>query len=244
MNKGVALVTGASRGIGKAVAIELASQGYEVLLNYQSNDTAANETLKEIVEGGGRAELLKFDVTSEESTNTAIEGWQDANKHKTILILVNNAGIRKDNLMLWQTAEDWSSVININLNGFFNVTKAVLKGMMMKKYGRIINMSSLSGIKGMQGQTNYAASKGGLNAATKSLALELARKNITVNAVAPGFIKTDMTSELNESDLQKLIPMQRFGSAEEVASLVAYLASPKASYITGEIISINGGLYT
>jgi len=244
MKGSAALVTGGSRGIGRAIAIHLAKKGYEVLINYQSNDSAAEETLGTIKQSGGSASLLKFDVTSEESTNAAIENWQNSNPDKTILVLVNNAGIRKDNLLLWQTADDWSSVININLNGFFNVTKAVLKGMMMKKFGRVINISSLSGLKGMQGQANYAASKGGLNAATKSLALEVARKNITVNAIAPGFIKTDMTAELNEGELEQMIPMKRFGTAEEVASLVGFLASEECSYITGEVISINGGLYT
>jgi 3-oxoacyl-[acyl-carrier protein] reductase len=244
MSKGVALVTGASRGIGKAIAIALCKNGYEVLINYTSNDAAAESTLKELTESGGKAELLKFNVADETDTFKVIEEWQNRNKEKHISVLINNAGIRKDNLLLWQTMEDWSSVINVSLNGFFNVTRAVLKGMMMKKFGRIINISSLSGIKGMAGQTNYAATKGGLNAATKSLALEVARKNITVNAVAPGFIKTDMTSELNEEELQKLIPMNRFGEAEEVAALIMFLASKEASYITGEVISINGGLYT
>lgn len=198
MEKQIALVTGASRGIGRAVASELAAQGYYVLINYRSGEAAAKETLQMIREAGGEAELLPFDVTSEEAVTEAVFNWQTANPGKHITILVNNAGIRKDNLLLFQSHDDWSSVISTNLDGFFHVTRAVLKDMIHKKYGRIINITSLSGIKGMPGQTNYAASKGGLIAATKSLALEVARKNITVNAVAPGFIKTDMTTGLDK----------------------------------------------
>ena len=159
-------------------------------------------------------------------------------------MVVNNAGIRKDNIMALMPPEDWSSVISITLNGFFNVTQPLLKDMTRKKFGRIINMVSLSGLKGLPGQTNYSASKGGLIAATKALAQEVARKNITVNAVAPGFIRTDMTEDLDEEAIKATIPARRYGEPEEVADLIAFLASDKAGYITGEVININGGLYS
>jgi 3-oxoacyl-[acyl-carrier protein] reductase len=244
MDKQIVLITGASRGIGRAIALEFAAEGYYVLINFRSGELAARKTLSLIHEKEGEGELLPFDVTNEEEVSNAIFNWQKVNPGKAISVLVNNAGIRKDNLLLFQTYDDWSSVISTNLDGFFHVTRAILKDMIHKKYGRIINISSLSGIKGMPGQVNYAASKGGLIAATKSLALEVARKNITVNAVAPGFIKTDMTTDLNETELQKLIPVQRFGEVEEVSSLVVFLAGKSAGYITGEVVSVNGGLYT
>lgn len=244
MNKEIALVTGASRGIGRAIALELASNGFYVLINYRLSEADAKETLKQINEKNGDGELLPFDVADEESVSNALINWHKNNPDKLITVLINNAGIRKDNLLLFQTNDDWSTVINTNLNSFFYVTRIVLKDMIQKKIGRVINITSLSGIKGMPGQVNYAASKGGIIAATKSLALEVARKNITVNAVAPGFIKTDMTTDIDENELQKLIPVQRFGHVEEVSSLVAFLAGKSASYITGEVISVNGGLYT
>lgn len=244
MSTPIALVTGASRGIGKAVALELARSGMEVLINYRSNTAEAETTRDAILAMGGKASLLPFDVADAAAVTAAIEQWQTSRPGEYISVLVNNAGIRHDNLMMWLSADEWSSVVNTNLNAFYLVTRMVLKDMIHKKYGRIINITSLSGIKGMAGQTNYAASKGGLIAATKSLALEVARKNITVNAVAPGFIKTDMTADINEEELKKLVPMHRFGDADEVASIVGFLAGPRASYITGEVISVNGGLYT
>lgn len=239
-----ALVTGGSRGIGRAVSVALAEQGYNIIINYRSNKAEAEQTLELVRQAGTDGELLPFDVANAAETTAAIEGWQDSHKGEYIAVVVNNAGIRKDNIMALMPAEDWSSVISITLNGFFNVTQPLLKDMTRKKFGRIVNMVSLSGLKGLPGQTNYSASKGGLIAATKALAQEVARKNITVNAVAPGFIKTDMTDDLDEETLKATIPAKRFGEASEVANLIAFLASDKASYITGEVININGGLYS
>lgn len=243
MNK-VAFITGGSRGIGKACSIELAKKGYDILLNYKNNDTAAKETKKEVEALGVACELLKMDVSDKKDIESKLTNWLDANKDKTIEVLVNNAGIKQDNLMIWLTDENWESVINTSLNSFFYITRLLIKGMVANKFGRIINMVSLSGVKGMAGQTNYAAAKGGVIAATKSLAQELGRRNITVNAVAPGFIKTDMTEDIDESNYKNHIPLKRFGKVEEVSALVGFLASKEASYITGEVINVNGGLYT
>lgn len=239
-----ALVTGASRGIGRAVSIKLAEMGYHVLINYQSNDLEAEKTRQLVREKGTDGELLKFDVTDATAVSTVLRSWTEAHPDAYIEVLVNNAGIRKDNLLLWMTGEEWHRVLDINLSGFFNVTQPLLKNMLVKRFGRIVNIVSLSGIKGMPGQTNYSAAKGGIIAATKALAQEVAKKKVTVNAVAPGFIRTDLTGDLDEGELKKLIPAGRFGDPEEVAELVGFLASPAASYITGEVISINGGLYT
>ena len=177
-------------------------------------------------------------------TEEVLKKWMDQNKDKYIEVLINNAGIRKDMLLMWMENEQWFDVLNTNLTGFFFVTRFLLKDMLINKYGRIVNIVSLSGLKGLPGQFNYSAAKGGVIAATKALAQEIGKKNVTVNAVAPGFIKTDMTKELNEKELKSLIPLNRFGEPEEVAELVGFLASEKASYITGEVISVNGGLYT
>lgn len=239
-----ALITGGSRGIGRAVSIKLAEMGYTVLINYQSNDAEAEKTCQLLREKGTDSELLKFDVTDPAAVFAALNGWMEQHPDAYIEVLVNNAGIRKDNLMLWMTGEEWSRVLDISLNGFFHVTQPLLKNMLVKRFGRIVNIVSLSGIKGMPGQTNYSASRGGIIAATKALSQEVAKKNVTVNAVAPGFIRTDMTDDINESDWKKMIPAGRFGEPEEVADLVGFLVSPSASYITGEVISINGGLYT
>ena len=239
-----ALVTGGSRGIGRAVSIKLAQLGYHIIINYVSRTDAAEETLKAVREAGSDGEMLQFNVGDAEQVKAAIEGWQAAHEDEYIEAVVNNAGIRRDNLMALMPAEDWYSVINVTLGGFYNVTAPLIPQMQFHKFGRIINMASVSGIMGMQGQTNYSAAKGGLVAATKALAKEVARKNITVNAVAPGFIKTDMVEGLDEAALKKTIPANRFGQPEEVAELVAFLASPQAGYITGNVISINGGLYT
>lgn len=239
-----ALVTGGSRGLGRAVCLRLAQQGIPVIINYQSNVEAAEEVKEIVISNGGKAELLPFNVSDKESVDNALESWEKEHPEDYIAILINNAGIRQDNLMIFMQDDQWDNVINVSLNGFFYVTRRLLKNMMTKRYGRIINMASLSGIKGLPGQTNYSAAKAALIGATKALAQEVAARKVTVNAVAPGFISTDMTKGLDEDSLKKLVPMQRFGKPEEVASLVAYLASEESSYITGEVISINGGLYT
>ncbi len=238
-----ALVTGGSRGIGRAVTLRLGAMGYHVLINYVSNETAARQTLAQLEAAGGSGELLRFDVGDREAVAAAIGGWQQAHPDAYVEVLVNNAGIRRDNLMIWLEEAEWDTVLRTNLDSFYHVTRAVLQPMVLKKYGRIVNVASLSGLKGLPGQVNYSAAKGGLIAATKALAQEVARKNITVNAVAPGFITSDMTEGLDEKALSKDIPAARFGSPEEVAAVVGFLASKEASYVTGECISINGGLY-
>jgi len=240
--KKYALVTGGSRGIGRAVSIQLAAQGYCVLINYKSNQIEAQKTLDTIIENGGEGQLLCFDVADVQETEKALTKWIDENKETYIEVLVNNAGIRKDNLMFWMTDDEWSNVINTNLNGVFYITRLLVKYMLNKKFGRIINMVSISGVTGMAGQTNYSTAKAGIIGLTKALALETAKKKVTVNAIAPGFIETDMTKDLNQDELKKLVPAGRFGKAEEVAELVGFLASEKASYITGQVISISGGL--
>jgi len=239
-----ALVTGASRGLGKAIAIRLAKDGFAVVINYQSNREAAEDTLKQIQEGGGMGELLPFDVSDPKAIETALESWQNAHPEEYISVLVNNAGIRQDNLMVFMQEEQWSRVMDTTLNGFFYITRRLLKDMMTHRNGRIINMASLSGLKGLPGQANYSAAKAALIGATKALAQEVAARKVTVNAIAPGFIASDMTKELDEAELKKLIPLGRFGKPEEVAALTSFLASDESAYITGQVISINGGLYT
>ena len=240
-----ALVTGASRGLGKAIALQLAADHkLHILINYASNKQAAEETLTAIQNAGGSGELLPFNVQENETVNAALDRWHKENEDKFINVLVNNAGITRDGLLMWMPEKDWDDVLNISLKGFYNVTKNVVNPMLRKRTGRIINIVSLSGLKVNAGLTNYAAAKGAIVAATKSLAFEVAKRKITVNAVAPGFIKSDMTEGLNEKELSKLVPMERFGTPEEVAHVVSFLASDKASYITGEIININGGIYS
>lgn len=240
-----AIVTGGSRGIGRAICIKLAEEkNYHILINYTSNEAAAKETLAKIEELGATGEILKFDVGNTDETQHILTDWQERNSDAVVEVIVNNAGITRDGLFMWMQKEDWNSVINTSLDGFFNVTNFFIQKLLLNKYGRIINMVSVSGVKGTAGQTNYSAAKGALVGATKALAQEVAKRNITVNAVAPGFIKTDMTQEFNEDELKAMIPANRFGEAEEVADLVAFLASKKASYITGEVININGGIYS
>lgn len=239
-----ALVTGGSRGIGKAVALQLAADGFNILLNFHSNTQAAEVVKKEIEKSGVECDLLPFDVRDFDAVQKALENWKAGNPDAKIEVLVNNAGVTKDGLFIWTNQEAWDSVIKTNLDGFYNVTQAVLKDMLRSRYGRIINMVSLSGLKGNPGQVNYSAAKGAVVAATKALAQEIAKRKVTVNAVAPGFIRSDMTEKLDQAELQKLVPMQRFGEPGEVANLVSFLASKKSSYITGEVININGGLYS
>jgi len=239
-----ALVTGGSRGIGRAICIKLATQGYHVLVNYKSNKEEGEKTLSLIKENGGDGELLQFDVADRAQINDVLGKWIEANGESAIGVLINNAGIRDDSLMAWMADEQWDNVLKTNLDGFFYVTKLVLNGMIGQKYGRIVNIVSLSGLKGLAGQTNYSAAKAGVIGATKALAQEVARQGITVNAIAPGFIRTDMTEGLDEKELKSIIPARRFGEPAEVAHAVAFLASPDAAYITGQVLSINGGLYS
>lgn len=239
-----AMITGGSRGIGRAVALRLAKEGMPVVVNYRSNHAAAEETKAAIEAEGGRCELLPFDTADAAAVEAAVEQWETSHPDDYVSVLVNNAGVRKDNLLVFMTDEQWQGVLDTSLNGFFHLTRRLVKGMMTHRYGRIVNVVSLSGVKGLPGQVNYSAAKAALIGATKALAQEVAPRKVTVNAVAPGFIATDMTKDLDEGELKKLIPAGRFGKAEEVASLVAFLASKEASYITGEVVNINGGLYT
>jgi len=239
-----ALVTGGSRGIGRAICLELATSGYYILVNYRSGEEAAAKTLAMIRAQGGDGELLPFDVGDKDQVQQQLTGWLEKDSGRHIEVLVNNAAIKDDALLLWMEDTQWSSVIRTNLDSFYYVTRAVLNGMLLKKYGRIINIVSLAGLKGQAGQTNYSAAKAGVIGATKALAAEVGRHGITVNAIAPGFIHTDMTEGLNEKEMKVLIPVRRFGLPEEVAYAVGFLASPRASYITAEVLSINGGLYS
>ena len=219
--------------------------GYYILVNYKGNETEAQKTLQLIQGAGGNGELLRFDVSDKEDIQKVLGGWIEGKPDNLIEVLVNNAGIKEDGLLMWMKDAQWDSVIRTSLDGFFYVTRLVLNGgMLLKKYGRIINIVSLSGLKGLPGQTNYSAAKAGVIGATKALAQEVGRRGITVNAIAPGFIKTDMTAALSEKDMKAMIPVQRFGEPEEVAHAVGFLASPEASYITAEVLSINGGLYS
>ena len=239
-----ALVTGGSRGLGRAIAITLSKDlGLHILINFASNEAAGNETKRLIEEHGGSAELLPFKVENGEQVEAEIGNWLANNKESRVDVLVNNAGITKDNLMVFMEESQFDDVVNISLKGMYNVTRHLLQHMVRNRYGRIINMASLSGLKGVPGQVNYAAAKGGMIAATRSLSQEIAKRKITVNAVAPGFITTDMTQGLDEGMLKKLVPMNRFGNPQEVADLVSFIASDKAAYITGEVININGGIY-
>ena len=239
------LVTGGSRGIGRAICQKLAVDSeYHILVNYQSNQIAAEETLASIKENGATGELLQFDVADADEVTKVLTQWQEENPKAIVEAIVNNAGITRDGLFMWMTHKDWQDVINTSLNGFFNVTNFFMQKLLRNKYGRIVNMVSVSGVKGTPGQTNYSAAKGAIVAATKALAQEIAKRTITVNAVAPGFIRTDMTSNLDEGELKKMVPANRFGEAEEVADLVSFLVSKKSSYITGEVININGGIYS
>lgn len=244
MKKKYALVTGGSRGIGRACCIKLAELGYSVLVNYKGNKAAADETVALVKEKGVDAETINFNVADKANVDEVLGGWISNHEDAIVEVLINNAGVRHDTLMMSMTDDQWGSVLDTSLQGMYNVTKAVLNPMLMNRYGRIINMVSLSGLKGTPGQVNYSAAKAGMIGATKALAQEIAKRNVTVNAIAPGFVKTDMTEELNEKELVGMIPMKRFGEAQEIADLAGFLASDKSSYITGQVVSINGGLYT
>lgn len=240
-----ALITGGSRGIGKAICIQLAKDtDYHILINYNNNEEAAKDTLKEVEAAGNSGEIIAFNVSDSEQVKSKLDQWQENNPEAFIEVIINNAGITKDGLFMWMPKEDWQNVIDTSLNGFFNVTNHLIQKMLRNRFGRIVNIASVSGVKGTPGQTNYSAAKGAIVAATKALSQEVAKRNITVNAVAPGFIKSDMTADLDENELKKLVPANRFGEAQEVADLVSFLVSKKSSYITGEVININGGIYS
>jgi 3-oxoacyl-[acyl-carrier protein] reductase len=238
--KNAALVTGAARGIGAAVAVALAQQGRPLLLNYLRNESAARSVQARIEAAGGQALLCPFDVRDGEQTRGALAALLDAGWE--IDVLVNNAGVARDQAFPALSCEAWQDVTRTTLDGFFHVTQPLVMPMVSRRRGRIINIASISGLVGNRGQTNYSAAKAGLIGATRSLALELAKRKITVNAVAPGLIETDMLEKAPVEALRKAIPMQRLGQPEEVAALVAFLASDQAAYITGQVIGINGGL--
>jgi 3-oxoacyl-[acyl-carrier protein] reductase len=234
---GIALVTGASRGIGRAIAARLARDGYSVWANYATSAEAAESLCAEI----GSAIPVKFDVANAQEVNAALEPLIEI--HGAPEVIVSNAGVTKDGLMAMMSAEEWQRVIDTNLGGFFHVVKACLRPMLKRRSGRIIAISSVSGQAGNPGQVNYSASKAGLIGACKSLAKEIASRSITVNVVAPGFVETDMIKELPRDELEKLIPLKRFGKAEEIAAAVSFLASEEAAYITGQVLGVNGGMY-
>lgn len=240
-----ALVTGGSRGIGRAICVKLAQETeYHILINYQGNQQAAEDTLALVQAEGKTAEIIKFNVADKTDLDLVLTAWQEQNKDAVVEVIVNNAGITRDGLFMWMQPNDWHDVINTSVSGFYNVTSFFMQKMLRNRFGRIVNIVSVSGVKGTPGQVNYSAAKAAIIGATKALAQEVAKRKITVNAVAPGFIKSDMTAELDEAELVKNIPTNRFGEAEEVADLVSFLTSKKASYITGEVININGGIYS
>jgi len=239
--KKVAIITGASRGIGRATAVELAKTGYYVVINYQTNENAAKETLRQVREAGSEGEIARFDVV--DALQTAEKIKDIIERLKKIQVLVNNAGITADGLFMMMGDDEWDSVINTTLKGFFNVTKPILREMVKARCGSIVCVSSASGIMPNRGQANYAAAKAGIIGAVRSLSKEVARFGVRVNAVAPGLIETEMTEGSPVAVMTKMIPMERAGKPEEVASVISFLCSPGASYITGEVISINGGLF-
>jgi 3-oxoacyl-[acyl-carrier protein] reductase len=240
MEKKIALITGASRGIGSCIALKLAEDGYAIWANYRSNHDAANELKRKVEAIGMECILLPFDVSSSEETEKILQPMLEQDIPE---VLVNNAGITRDSLLVWMTEKDWQDVIDTTLKGYFNVTKKVVFKMMQNRKGSVINISSTAGQSGLPGQSNYSAAKAGIIGASKSLAIEVAGRGIRVNVVAPGFIETDMTANLPIKEIVERIPMKRMGNPEEVASVVSFLCSPGASYITGQIIAVNGGMY-
>ena len=238
--KDIALITGGSKGIGAAVARSLARDGFDIWLNYRTDHEAAKEVARQVGEAGGMCRLLPFDVADSGSVKDALAPMLETD---TPQVLVNNAGFSRDGLLVWMEEPEWKSTLSVHLDGFFFVTKMVLFEMLKRRSGRIINMVSTSGQSGVVGQTNYSAAKAGLIGATKSLALEVANRNILVNAVSPGFIETEMTAALPLDRILPMIPLGRMGKPEEVAEVVGFLASGKASYITGQVFSVNGGVY-
>jgi 3-oxoacyl-[acyl-carrier protein] reductase len=239
-DKKIAIITGASRGIGRATAIELAKTGYFVIINFKSNEAAAQETLNLVRSAGGDGEISQFDVADNTQAKDAIKTIVE--QYKNIHVLVNNAGITADGLFMLLGEDEWDNVINTSLKGFYNMTKPVLREMVRKKRGSIISLSSLSALMPNRGQSNYSAAKAGIIAASRSLATEVARFGIRVNVVAPGLIETDMVKEAPVEQIKQMIPMARLGKPEEVANVIRFLCSDDASYITGQVIGINGGI--
>jgi len=240
--KKIAIVTGASRGIGRATAVELAKTGYYVVINYNASEAAAAETLSQVQAAGSAGEVCKFDVANAEEVKEALA--KIVEEHKRIDVLVNNAGVTADGLFMMMGEEEWHKVINTTLNGFFNVTKPILREMVRKKRGAIVSVSSISAMSPSRGQANYAAAKAGINAASSSLAKEVARFGIRVNVVAPGPVDTDMLAgmPMDASMIKAVIPMARLGKPEEIARVIRFLCSEDASFITGQVIAINGGM--
>jgi 3-oxoacyl-[acyl-carrier protein] reductase len=235
-----AIVTGASRGIGRATALELAKVGYFIIINFKSNEAAATETLNLIKSAGGDGELSQFDVANHTQTKEAVRSITE--RHKNIQVLINNAGITADGLFMLLGEDEWDSVINTSLKGFYNMTKPILREMVRRKCGSVVSVSSLSALMPNRGQANYSAAKAGIIAASRSLATEVARFGVRVNVVAPGLIETDMVKDAPVAEIKKMIPMARLGKPEEVAGVIRFLCSSDASYITGQVIGINGGI--
>lgn len=241
VKKPIAIVTGGSRGIGRAIAVDLAAHGYQVVITYRNNDDAAAETLRLIREAGGEGEAVKFDVGNAEESEVAIKGILD--RLSRVDVLVNNAGVTADGLLLTMSREDWAGVINTNLNSFYNITRPVLRRMLRQKSGSIVSMSSVSALAGNRGQVNYAAAKAGIIAASRALSSEVARLGVRVNVVAPGAINTEMMRDAPLENIRQMIPMGRIGRPDEVAKVVRFLCSEESSYITGQVISVNGGMF-